>query len=134
MEAEHVRYEVDEGVAVITLDRPQAANAQSRKVLEELDHAWNEADLDRDVRVIVLRSNGKHFSAGHDMTGTDDDQGEVEEIFASPEGHYDWETRHYLHYAKAWREVPKPPIAEDQAKCIDDGLMLFLPCDLYIAA
>lgn len=132
MELEHVRYAVDDHVGVITLDRPEAANAQSHKVLEELDEAWNAADRDRDVKVIVLRSNGKHFSAGHDMAGGGGTTIDTE--IPLPDALYDWETRGYLHYAKAWREVPKPSIAAVQGKCIAAGLMLCWPCDLIVAA
>ena len=70
MQLEHVQLEVEDQVGVITLNRPEAANAQSQKVLMELDQAWSTADENRDVKVIVLRSTGKHFSAGHDMSGT----------------------------------------------------------------
>jgi len=132
---DHVEYEVDDAVGVITLNRPEAANAQSAKVLVELDQAWRAADEDSRVKVIVFKTVGKHFSAGHDMSGTDnDDINEVDDVFSTPEGHYDWETRHYLHYAKAWRDVPKPSIAAVQGKCIAAGLMLCWPCDLIIAA
>jgi len=132
---DHVEYEVDDAVGVITLNRPEAANAQSAKVLVELDQAWRAADEDSRVKVIVFKTVGKHFSAGHDMSGTDnDDLNEVDDVFSTPEGHYDWETRHYLHYAKAWRDVPKPSIAAVQGKCIAAGLMLCWPCDLIIAA
>lgn len=129
---EHVLYEVEEHVGVITLNRPEAANAQSQKVLMELDQAWNMADEDHDVKVIVLRSNGKHFSAGHDMSGTQ--KSTVDREIPLPDALYDWETRGYLHYAKAWREVPKPSIAAVQGKCIAAGLMLCWPCDLIVAA
>ena len=47
---EHVEYEVEDAVGVITLNRPEAANAQSFKVLDELDHAWRTADEDPGVR------------------------------------------------------------------------------------
>ena len=128
---DHVIYEVVDHVAVITLNRPEAANAQSHEVLEELDSAWQSADRDPAVKVIVLKSNGKHFSAGHDLSSTRD-------AAAKPEYRadtlYDWETRHYLHYAKTWRQVPKPSIAAVQGKCIAGGLMLCWPCDLIIAA
>ncbi|MBL7499173.1 enoyl-CoA hydratase [Frankia sp. CNm7] len=131
MQLEHVRFDVEDAVGVITLDRPDKANAQSPKVLEELDHAWNAADEDADVKVIVFQSTGRHFSAGHDMTPT-------EQANARPkwqaDRHYDWETRRFLHYAKSWREVPKPSIAAVQGKCIAAGLMLCWPCDLIIAA
>lgn len=127
----HVIYEVADAIAVITLNRPEAANAQNRKVLEELDAAWQAAGRDPSVKVIVLKSNGKHFSAGHDMSSTKD--GSVQAEWHADE-YYDWETRHYLHYAKSWREVPKPSIAAVQGKCIAGGLMLCWPCDLIVAA
>lgn len=133
MELDHVQYETDDQVGVITLNRPEAANAQSPKVLEELDEAWRAADADPAVKVIVLRSNGKHFSAGHDMSSTAS-KGEEQLDLSTPEAHYDWETRHYLHYAKTWRDVPKPSIAAVQGKCIAAGLMLCWPCDLIVAA
>jgi enoyl-CoA hydratase len=132
MQLDYVQYEANDNIGVITLDRPQAANAQSPKVLAELDLAWRAADADKDVKVIVFQSNGKHFSAGHDMSGTD--SGDLEDQFTSAEGHYDWETRHYLRYAKEWRDIPKPTIAAVQGKCIAAGLMLCWPCDLIIAA
>jgi enoyl-CoA hydratase len=131
MELEHVIYEVADAIALITLNRPEAANAQSHKVLEELDLAWKEADRDPAVKVIILKSNGKHFSAGHDMSSTKDRSGPVE---YHADTLYDWETRNYLHYAKSWREVPKPSIAAVQGKCIAGGLMLCWPCDLIVAA
>lgn len=130
MQFDHVVYEVSDAIAVITLNRPEAANAQNHKVLEELDEAWRAADLDPAVKVIVFKSNGKHFSAGHDMMGT----GKDEPFEWRADTYYDWETRHYLHYAKSWREVPKPSIAAVQGKCIAAGLMLCWPCDLIIAA
>jgi enoyl-CoA hydratase/carnithine racemase len=135
MQLDHVTFEVADAVGIITLDRPEAANAQTPKVLEELDLAWQSADHDPEVKVIVLRSTGKHFSAGHDMAPKDPD--EVKSAgrdVSTPEGHYDWENRHYLHYAKAWRDVPKPSIAAVQGKCIAAGLMLCWPCDLIVAA
>jgi enoyl-CoA hydratase len=136
LDAEFVRYRVSDGVAVITLDRPQAANAQTPQVLKELDDAWTASDVDRDVRVVVLRSEGKHFSAGHDMTGGGDPalgprrvDGEL-----TVDTYYDWEERGYLHYAQRWRESVKPSVAAVQGKCIAAGLMLCWPCDLIVAA
>jgi enoyl-CoA hydratase len=129
MKFDHVEFEVDDEVAIITLDRPEAANAQSHTVLRELDEAWRAAEQDRGVKVIVFRSTGKHFSAGHDMKGSAPDTGEP-----LPDAMYDRETRTYLHYAKRWRDVPKPSIAAVQGKCIAAGLMLCWPCDLIVAA
>jgi enoyl-CoA hydratase len=139
--AEHfVRYDVEDQVAVITLDRPQAANAQTPGVLADLDEAWRRADADPGVRVIVVMTTGRHFSAGHDMSGTDPSADGRNLGPARVEGqleatsYYDWETRGYLAYARRWRDVPKPSIAAVQGKCIAAGLMLCWPCDLIVAA
>ncbi len=129
---DHVIYEVVDSIGVITLNRPEAANAQSKQTLAELDECWQKADQDSRVKVIVFKSNGKHFSAGHDMSGVKTGNEKSTEYKA--DDWYDWEHRHYLHYAKSWREVPKPSIAAVQGKCIGAGLMLCWPCDLIIAA
>ena len=131
MQMQYVQFDIDDNIGVITLNRPEAANAQSPAVLEELDLAWNTADQDERVKVIVFRSNGKHFSAGHDISGTD---ARTDSSVYKADILYDWETRRYLHYAKSWRNVPKPSIAAVQGKCIAAGLMLCWPCDLIVAA
>jgi enoyl-CoA hydratase len=101
MTAQHfVRYDVDDRVAVITLDRPDAANAQTPGILKDLDDAWRRADEDPDVRVIVFTTTGKHFSAGHDMSGSDPSANgrnlrpkRAEDGKLVAEDYYDWETR-----------------------------------------
>ncbi len=65
----YIDYDVTDRIATITLNRPEAANAQNPELLDELDAAWTRAAEDNDVSVIVLRANGKHFSAGHDLRG-----------------------------------------------------------------
>ena len=57
----------DNGVAIVTLNRPKYHNAQNGKMLYALDAAYRQAIDDDEVRVIVLRGNGKNFSAGHDI-------------------------------------------------------------------
>ena len=64
---EPVLYEVADGVAWITMNRPQFNNAQNGQMTYALDDAFNRAVADDAVRCIVLAGNGKHFSAGHDM-------------------------------------------------------------------
>jgi enoyl-CoA hydratase/carnithine racemase len=65
----YIDYQVADRIATITLNRPEAANAQNTELLDELDAAWTLAADDSEVAVIVLRAAGKHFSAGHDMRG-----------------------------------------------------------------
>jgi enoyl-CoA hydratase/carnithine racemase len=56
-----VLYDVSEKIATISLNRPDAANAQNSELLDELDACWTRATDDPEVAVIVLRANGKHF-------------------------------------------------------------------------
>jgi enoyl-CoA hydratase len=125
----HVLYEVTDRVAVITLNRPEAANAQTMELLDDLDAAWRTAADDDEVRVVVLRANGRHFSAGHDLKGGGETPDKI-----TLEHIYKIEARRYLEYTLRWRNIPKPSIAAVQGKCIAGGLMLCWPCDLIVAA
>ena len=143
---EHIRYEVDGPIGVITLDRTEKANAVDQQALDELNAAFEEAAADREVRVIVLRAEGKHFCSGHDITASNAAVGrEAGEAEATPrsgvdwdvrglQAIYEWETIHYLGYSRRWRDIPKPTIAAVQGQCIAGGLMLCWPCDLIVAA
>ena len=126
---DQILYSVSDGVAVITLNRPEVANAQNAELLDDLDAAWTRAADDDEVRVIVLRGNGKHFSSGHDLKGG----GRAPERITL-EYVYKYEARRYLEYSLRWRNVPKPSIAAVQGKCIAGGLLLCWPCDLIVAA
>ncbi|MFJ9564052.1 enoyl-CoA hydratase [Streptomyces fuscichromogenes] len=126
---EQILYDAEDGIATITLNRPEAANAQTMALLDDLDAAWTRAARDEAVKVVVLRANGRHFSAGHDLKDRWPGPGEI-----TLEWIYDAETRRYLEYSLKWRNIPKPTIAAVQGKCIAAGLMLCWPCDLIVAA
>ncbi|WP_370464857.1 enoyl-CoA hydratase [Mycolicibacterium sp. P1-18] len=139
-----VTYSVTDGLAMITMNRPQYRNAQNSAMTYALDAAFTRAVDDVHVHVIVLRGNGEHFSAGHDI-GTPDRDHHV---------HYDnravlwWdhldrpggdqrfarETEVYLGMCRRWREIPKPVIAMVQGACVAGGLMLAWVCDLIVAS
>lgn len=125
----HILYEVKDGIATLTLNRPEVANAQNAALLDELDAAWTRAAEDADVKVIVVRAEGKHFSAGHDLKDRWPGPDEI-----TLEWIYRAENRRYLEYTLRWRNVPKPSIAAVQGRCIAGGLMLCWPCDLIVAA
>jgi len=128
-----ITYEASDRIATITLNRPQAANAQTLEMLDDLDDAWRMAAEDPDVRVIVLQANGKHFSAGHDIRGVGANGGTTPAKFTVA-GIYEIEAKRFLEYSLRWRNVPKPSIAAVQGVCIGGGLLLCWPCDLIIAA
>jgi len=129
MDEDHILYEATDGVAVITLNRPQRTNAQTMELLDDLDAAWSRAACDDEVKVIVLRANGRHFSSGHDLKS-----GLATPEKITLEWIYKLEARKYLEYSLRWRNVPKPSIAAVQGKCIAGGLLLAWPCDLIVAA
>src|SRR4051794_26447421 len=73
--ADCLLHEVREGVARLTLNRPQRRNALSRELISELDRALHTIAGDRKARVVVLGGNGPVFSSGHDLaelTGLDE--------------------------------------------------------------
>ena len=67
MSYRHIEVERRGEIEIIRLNRPRYRNAQSRILLEEMTQAFARADLDNDVKVIVLAAAGDHFSAGHDL-------------------------------------------------------------------
>lgn len=141
---EVVRYEVREGIAIVTMHRPEYGNAQNSVMTYQLDDAFYRAAADDDVKVVVLAGSGKHFSAGHDI-GTPGRDSDVEYerragLWWSHVGHQGAESRFareqevYLGMCRRWRELPKPTIASVHGACIAGGLMLAWACDLIIAS
>ena len=135
----YIEYEVDDRVALITLNRPDQRNAQNAGLLKELDEAFDRAVADKQVRVIVLQANGKHFSAGHDLSSEAQNGPPWDHMFDDVKQNgllemYQWELGHFFGYSRKWRDLPKPTIAAVQGACIAAGLMLCWPCDLIIAA
>lgn len=67
MRYEDILYEVEDGIATITMNRPQVMNAISPRMKAEMHRAFDEADADRGVRVIILTGAGAAFSSGYDQ-------------------------------------------------------------------
>lgn len=143
-EGDVVTYDVRDGVAFVTLNRPDYRNAQNSVMTYALDAAFERAVEDDNVKVIVLAGNGKHFSAGHDI-GTPGRDHHVHydnkavmwwDHVDKPGGdqRYAREMEVYLGMCRRWREIPKPTIAMIQGACIAGGLMLAWVCDLIVAS
>jgi enoyl-CoA hydratase len=131
-----VLYDVQGAVAVLSLNRPDKANAQNKQLLNELDACFDKAVEDEAVRVIVLRANGKHFSSGHDLSAGKDPANPLLGDVANTGllRMYRSELKFYLGFCQKWRDLPKPTIAAVQGACVGAGLMLAWPCDLIVAA
>lgn len=138
-----VLYEVKDGIATLTMNRPTFNNAQNSQMTYALDAGFRRAVDDDSVKVIVLRGAGKHFSAGHDIGTPGRDINKpferqslwwdhtnkpgAEQLFVR-------EQEVYLGMCRRWHDLPKPTIAMVQGACIAGGLMLAWICDLIVAS
>lgn len=132
-----------EKVARIVLNRPDARNAQSFRMLYELNDAFDRAAQDDGISVIILAGNGPHFSSGHDLRDPEG-RSALDEFrtvgtwcgfnCAGAESQMSTEKELYIGLSERWRNLPKPTIAEVQGKVIAGGLMLVWPCDLIVAS
>ncbi|HSV78159.1 MAG TPA: enoyl-CoA hydratase [Ramlibacter sp.] len=141
--AEPVLYEVRDGIASVTMNRPAFNNAQNSQMTYALDAAFRRAVDDDAVRVIVLRGAGRHFSAGHDIGTPGRD---VNKPFErkhlwwdhtnkpGAEFLYAREQEVYVGMCRRWHELPKPTIAMVHGACVAGGLMLAWVCDLIVAS
>jgi len=129
-------YEVDGPVATITMNRPEVANAQNTALIDDLDAAFDEADADDAVRVVVLAGAGEHFSSGHDLkalVGQEAPDAWVA-MRETPEGKFHHEKVMYFDRCMRIHDFRKPTIAAVQGSCVAAGLMLACMCDLIVAA
>jgi enoyl-CoA hydratase len=134
MQNENVTYDTDGPVAIVTLNRPRYRNAQSWGLLDGVDEAFNLAEADDNVRIIVVRGAGEHFSSGHDL-GTPESIAEREIRGASDEGldFYQNFRKYNIDYLLKWRNSPKPSISTVRGYCIFAGWMLAAATDLVFA-
>ncbi len=126
MAYESVLYDVKDGVATITLNRPDAYNALNRGLAAELFQATLEADEDRNVRCIVITGAGKAFCAG----------GDVKDFADNPEriGILVKELTTYLHGAVSrLARTQKPVVTAVNGVAAGGGMSFALSGDLVVA-
>lgn len=126
-----IQYEVDDRVAIITLDRPDRLNAMSYELCEEVSAAIARADADDTVKVLIITgAGGKAFSAGYDIK---DDPNELE---LGQYGVADARVRltHDLEYTYAPWRCSKPVIAMIDGYCLAGALEFVQMCDIRYAS
>ena len=124
-EFEHLSYEVEEGIALVTLKRPEALNALSQSLLEELAEIPELVQQDPEVRAVIFTGEGKAFAAGADLK----EIAAIKDPFMGRE--------YALFGQRVFAEIaalPVPTIAAINGYALGGGLELAQACDLRAAA
>jgi 2-(1,2-epoxy-1,2-dihydrophenyl)acetyl-CoA isomerase len=131
MDYKNILYRIEQGIAVISFNRPKALNAMTLELMEELGQAFDSAAADTAVRAIVLTGEGRGFSTGADLAATSDKppldlQGRLDLGFVLD--------RYYNPLILKMRELPKPIISAVNGIAAGAGANLALMADLTVAA
>jgi enoyl-CoA hydratase/carnithine racemase len=121
---EELKLDVTDGIAVITLNRPETNNSLSGAIIEGLGAAYRRCDEDDNIRVVIVTGAGKAFSVGADMSGggsTFDRAAQRVAVNSCPLGIQAWELR-------------KPVIAACNGHAIGAGLSLAVQADMRVFA
>jgi 2-(1,2-epoxy-1,2-dihydrophenyl)acetyl-CoA isomerase len=120
--SEIIKYDLHDGVAVITLHRPEAMNSFNTELRAAVMDAFAKARDDDAVRAVVFTGEGRCFSAGADLkAGIDRDVSEILQV-------------EYRPVLEAIAEIPKPVIGAIPGSAAGIGLSMALQCDLLIMA
>ena len=130
---ESILYQVEDGVAIITLNRPDRLNAYTPAMGNEVVEAFRSARDDEDVRVILLTGAGRAFCAGVDLevlaesTVQSEGKQETDETRLGEEDFI-------RSFPLEMRDSSKPLIAAINGHAIGVGVTMTLPCDIRVAA
>lgn len=125
MSFEAIIYEVKDGVAYITLNRPDVFNAFNDQQSFELQDALKQAERDKDVRVLVLSGAGKAFCSGQDLKAISGSKNR-----SLSDSLY----KRYNPIIRSMRNMPKPIIARLNGVAAGAGCSLALACDMIVAS
>ena len=130
MDYSTIIYEVEDGVLTLTLNRPEILNAFNREMLREMLDAFDRADDDPEVRVIIVTGAGRGFCAGADLSSGANtfnaDSRDDRESGLHPDGGGRLTLRIY--------ELKKPIIAAINGAAVGIGVTMTLPMDIRLAA
>ena len=130
-----ILYDVERGRARIILNRPEKLNALSGELLTELNEALWEADNDVEVHAVVLRGQGRAFSAGYDLTPRPRSNGDDSRHRGARAFDDDtWQLERAQRLRMAIFDMHKPVIAQVHGYCLAGGTDVALLCDMVIAA
>ncbi len=111
----------EDGVATLTLNRPEKLNAINIPLMIELREQIDQLTGDESVGCVILTGEGRSFCAGHDLET-------IATAERAPSKHFESET------IEALEHLPQPTIAKIKGHCLTGGLELALGCDLLVAS
>ncbi|MDF2773627.1 MAG: phenylacetate degradation, enoyl-CoA hydratase paaB [Geminicoccaceae bacterium] len=127
MPYEHILYTVEQGVAAITLNRPEVLNSFNRAMAVEVKTALADASSDREVRAVLLAGAGRAFCAGQDLAEAMPKDGPAPDLG-------DIVARSYNPIVRTIRQIDKPVICAVNGVAAGAGANLAFACDFVLAA
>jgi|APTNR8051073442_1049403.scaffolds.fasta_scaffold00033_42 2-(1,2-epoxy-1,2-dihydrophenyl)acetyl-CoA isomerase len=122
---QYLKYQVDNGVATVTLNRPEVYNALNDEITFEFQDALKATAKDEKVRVIVITGEGKAFCSGQDLKAASGDQKRsfLESL-----------NKRYNPIISTMRSLPKPIVCRLNGVAAGAGCSLALACDIIVAS
>ena len=131
---ERIIYEKDGPIARVILNWPEKANAQDQTLAEEVDAALLDADRDYDIKVLVIKANGKGFCSGHAIGDNARDYPTFVEGSKRMGTPWKGQTDLFVKPVMNLWEFSKPTIAQVHGYCVGGGTHYGLTTDIVIAA
>jgi enoyl-CoA hydratase/carnithine racemase len=137
---QNLLYQKQRNGVLITLNRPNALNAMSEALMNELDQALAEAEGDAEIRAVIITGSGRAFSAGEDISGEDQATAwpygipEGSSLNATYNKFRDADRKDILGRQLYRWQYPKPLIGAVSGWCLGAASWLALTCHLTIAA
>ncbi|MGV7209406.1 2-(1,2-epoxy-1,2-dihydrophenyl)acetyl-CoA isomerase PaaG [Oxalobacteraceae bacterium A2-2] len=128
MNYENILFQVSDGIAELTLNRPDKLNSFTQAMHDELRHALHEVQRDKSVRVLVLTGAGRGFCAGQDLSEREFEPG------ARPVDLGDSIERNYAPLVQTLRGLPMPVICAVNGVAAGAGANIVFACDIVVAA
>jgi 2-(1,2-epoxy-1,2-dihydrophenyl)acetyl-CoA isomerase len=128
MNYENILFDITDGIATLTLNRPDKLNSFTQAMHEEVRHALHKVGADKSVRVFVLTGAGRGFCAGQDLSDRSVEPG------ARPVDLGDSVEKNYAPLVLALRALPMPVICAVNGVAAGAGANIALACDVVLAA
>ena len=130
MDYKDILFDVSEGIATITMNRPEKLNAYTTELGDEVTHAFREVQRDPEVRAVILTGAGKAFCAGVDLEHLKAHEQDKNVSKGPRLGEEDFLRKLPLEMV----DYPKPILAAMNGHAVGVGMTMAMPCDIRIAA